>query len=93
MLRAGTGIFSLVTPSQGNINKTMSFTGEVFLLFFGGFILLVFRTTAMGLKNMYEQISVGHFCGKHAMGAKKTEIVPFFFFFVGLCFFCGHQRK
>ena len=33
--------------------------------------------TAMGpKKNKNEQISVGHFCGKHAMGAGKTEISP-----------------
>ena len=25
-------------------------------------------------KNKDEQISVGHFCGKHAMGTKKTEM-------------------
>ena len=51
------------------------------------------RPTAMGLKkNKNEQISVGHFCGKHAaMGAKKTEF--FRFVFVGLCFFSGHLRK
>ena len=41
----------------------------------------------MGLqKNKDEQISVGHFRGKHAMGAKKTEMFHFFcrsvFFFV-----------
>ena len=39
----------------------------------------------MGLqKNKNEQISVGHFCGKHAMGAKKRKCS---IFFVGLCFF------
>ena len=33
------------------------------------------RPTAVRLqKNKDEQISVGHFCGKHAMGTKKTEI-------------------
>ena len=32
-----------------------------------------------------EEISVGHFCGKRAMGANKTEMVRNFF--VGRCFF------
>ena len=40
----------------------------------------------MGLhKSKNEQISVSYFCGKHAMGAKKTEM--FQFFFVGVCVF------
>ena len=26
-----------------------------------------------------EQISVGHFCGKRAVGAKKTEMRPFLY--------------
>ena len=39
----------------------------------------------MGLqKNKNEQISVGHVCGKHAMGAKKTEMFQFFCRFVFL---------
>ena len=43
-----------------------------------------------------EQISVGHFCGKRAMGAKKMEILENFS--VGRCFFCGisvggHKKK
>ena len=47
------------------------------------------RPTAMGLKKKKnEQISVGHFCGKHAMGAKKTGMLQKKI--VGLCFFCGH---
>ena len=34
----------------------------------------------MGLqKNKNEQIFVGYFCGKHSMGAKKTEISHFSF--------------
>ena len=32
-----------------------------------------------------EQISLGHFCGKRAMGAKKTEMVQICF--AGQCFF------
>ena len=52
----------------------------------------VIRPIAMGFqKNKNEQISVGRFCGEHAMGAKTPEM--FQFFFVGLCFFCGHLRK
>ena len=42
----------------------------------------------MGLKiyiYIYERISVGHFCGKHAMGAKKAEM--FQKKIIGLCFF------
>ena len=49
------------------------------------------RPTAMGLQKKNEQITVGHFCGKHAMGAKKKRMSQTFF--VGLCFFCGHLRK
>ena len=37
------------------------------------------------LKYKNEQISVRHFCGKHAMGAKKTRMVQIFF--------SGHLRK
>ena len=33
----------------------------------------------MGLqKNKNEQISVGYFCGKHAMGVRKKDIIHFF---------------
>ena len=40
---------------------------------------------SMGLqKNKNEEISAGHVRGKHAMGAKKTEM--FHFFLVGPCF-------
>ena len=44
------------------------------------------RPTATGpQKYKNEQISVGHFCGKRAMGAKKMEILENFS--VGRCFF------
>ena len=44
------------------------------------------------LKKQNEQISVGYFCGKHAMyGNKKNGNIPFLF--VGLCFFLGPLRK
>ena len=33
-------------------------------------------------KNENEQISVGHFCGKHAMKAKKNGILFLFLFFL-----------
>ena len=33
------------------------------------------RPTAMGPQNKHEQISVRHFYGKRAMGAKKTEML------------------
>ena len=39
-------------------------------------------------KNKKEQISVGHFCRKHAMGAKKRKCsiyLGIFFVVVGLC--------
>ena len=37
------------------------------------------RPTAVGLqKNKNEQISVGYFCGKHAMGAERRKCCNFF---------------
>ena len=42
----------------------------------------------MGLKtNKNERIPVGRFCGKHAMGAKKTENFHFIFYFYSCVFF------
>ena len=38
-----------------------------------------------------EQISVGHFYGKCAMGAKIMEMLQKFFFF--FFFWCGYLRK
>ena len=50
------------------------------------------RPTAMGLrKTENEKKNVGHFCGKHAMGAKNPKM--FVLFFVGfLCIFCGLRK-
>ena len=46
--------------------------------------------TAMGpQKYKNEQISVGHFCGKRAMGAKKNGKGPESF--CRSAFFCGHR--
>ena len=42
-------------------------------------------------KNKNEQISVGHFCEKHATGAKKMEMSQFVF--VGLCFFVAIEKN
>ena len=50
------------------------------------------RPTAMGpQKYKNEQISVGHFSRKRAMGAKKTKMVQNVF--VGLCFFVVTYRN
>ena len=43
------------------------------------------RPNTVGLqKNKNEQISVGHFCGKHAMGSKNPR--KYSIFLVGQCF-------